>query len=139
MKPLRKISLIATALAALFCTSCQSARETRIQQNPGVFQSLSTVEQQAVNHGRILNGMSTDAVYLSLGAPHNVISGSDNGKSAETWIYRGYHAVVDDDDWGYYRPGSRRRPVHPDYHYIPYDRDIITFLNQKVVAFQRRR
>ena len=128
------------ALAFLIC-SCQSARESRIAANPEIFATLNTEEQEAVQRGVILKEMSTDAVYLALGRPSETSTGSQDDHSVDTWIYRGVRAVPGYRDAMIYDPyagGYYFQPV-PDYDYIPYNRAIVTFLNEQVVSVQQRR
>ncbi len=134
---LLKLSL--AFMAAVVFSSCQHPRERRILENHAVFNSLPITEQAAVREGRVLTGMSTDAVYISLGTPSQTSAGSSEGKTAETWIYRGVRAVPDYNTTFYYRPGYDYYRTTPDYYYIPYDRAIITFINKRVVAVQQRR
>ena len=134
------LKLSIALMAALVFSSCQHPRERRILENPAVFSALPITEQAAVRKGRVLTGMSTDAVYIALGTPQQTSAGTAEGKSAETWIYRGVRAIPDYDSHYYYHPGySRHYQPFPDYDYIPYDQAIITFINKRVVAVQQRR
>lgn len=132
-----KLSL--ALMAALVFNSCQNPRERRIQENPTVFSSLPITEQAAVREGRVLSGMSTDAVYIALGTPSQTSAGSAEGKTAETWIYRGVRAVPDYHRSYYYRTAYDYHRPFPEYDYISYDRAIVTFINKRVVAVQQRR
>lgn len=133
------LKTLAALAITLLAASCQNPRARRIQENPAVFSALPLTEQAAVREGRVLTGMSTDAVYIALGTPSQTSAGSAEGKTAETWIYRGVRAVPDFNNYLYYRPDYGYYRTSPDYDYIPYDRAIITFINKRVVAAQQRR
>lgn len=136
---LLKLSLVLMAAVAL--NSCQHPRERRIQENLAVFSTLPVAEQAAVRQGRVLAGMSTDAVYIALGTPTETTTGSAEGKTAETWIYRGVQTVpvYNNYYYNYCHPAYRHYQPFPEYDYIAYNRAIITFINQRVVAVQQRR
>jgi hypothetical protein len=77
------------ALSALVLSSC-STTESRISENPQMFNSLSPRDQDLVRQGQIRTGMSQNAVWLAWGAPEQKSVGEMRGRPAETWIYVNY-------------------------------------------------
>jgi hypothetical protein len=75
--------LSATALVLAGCSTVES----RISENPGLFQSLSPRDQQLVQQGQIRSGMSQNGVWLAWGSPDRKTVGSMRGTATETWIY----------------------------------------------------
>lgn len=90
-----KRALIHTAMifvfsaVGLFLTSC-STTESRISDNPQMFNSLSPRDQDLVRQGQIRTGMSQNAVWLAWGDPERKSVGEMRGRPAETWIYLNY-------------------------------------------------
>ena len=78
--------MCSAAVTALLLTSC-STTQTRIQERPQVYASMSATDQALVNQGRIREGMSQDAVYIAWGEPSQRAEGRNRGSSVETWIY----------------------------------------------------
>jgi hypothetical protein len=79
-------STLGLAAGALILTSC-STPETRISDNPNLFQSLSPRDRALVSQGQIRPGMSRTAVWLAWGSPDQKIIANMRGHPTETWIY----------------------------------------------------
>jgi hypothetical protein len=77
------------SVSALILTGC-STTESRIAENPQIFQTLSPRDQALVSQGKIREGMSQNAVWLAWGAPDQKATGSARGRAVETWIYNDY-------------------------------------------------
>jgi hypothetical protein len=91
--PCKGITITAlTALAAVF-SSCSSTVQTRIERNPGVFDSLTSSQQDAVQQGRITRGLPKGGVFIAWGGPNHVSRGQRDGKSFERWRYKGFDPV----------------------------------------------
>ncbi len=74
--------------AALLLAACAASTPSRrVAQAPQLYQALPEAHQQAVHQGRVVEGMTPDAVYLALGRPDRVLRGSENGKPYERWRY----------------------------------------------------
>lgn len=81
-------SLVTWVIAsALFVLVGCSTPQTRINERPEVYRSLSPTDQALVSQGQIREGMSRDAVYLAWGAPNQRGEGRNRGKAVESWIY----------------------------------------------------
>jgi hypothetical protein len=80
-------ALFACGLSLTFLLAGCSTVETRIQENPGAYQRLSPNDQALVQHGRIREGLSRDAVYIAWGPPSQRAEGRMRGSAIETWIY----------------------------------------------------
>ena len=78
--------LFGVAASALILASC-STPQTRINDHPDLYQTLSPRDQALVNQGQIRSGMSQNAVWLAWGEPDRKIVGNMAGRSTETWIY----------------------------------------------------
>lgn len=81
----RAVTLVVSA-GALVLAGC-STTETRINEHPEVFQSLSANDQALVSRGQIRTGMSQDAVWLAWGSADQKAVGAMHGRSTETWVY----------------------------------------------------
>src|SRR3954464_8411077 len=86
----RRLILQALMLGALglgfTLTSCTTV-DTRIAERPDAFHRLSASDQALVQHGRIREGMSRDAVYIAWGPPSARVPGRNRGHVVEVWIY----------------------------------------------------
>ncbi len=79
-------SVISLAAGALFLSGCETPN-SRISENPNLFNSLPPREQELVSQGRIGPGMSRNAVYLAWGSPEQRLPGFTRGRTTETWVY----------------------------------------------------
>jgi hypothetical protein len=79
-------ALAATACGAFFLGGCVTP-ETRISQNPEIFQRLSPSDRALVQHGEIRPGLSQGGVYLAWGAAEQKTVANVKGRPAETWVY----------------------------------------------------
>jgi hypothetical protein len=78
--------LATTAAGALFLGGC-STPQSRISNNPDLYNSLSARHQQLVAQGQIAPGMPRNAVWLAWGGPQQKISGFARGNDTESWVY----------------------------------------------------
>ena len=116
-----------------------------------MYGSLSSAQKQAVNEGRLLEGMSKDAVYLAWGRPAAVKEGSKAGQKTEKWRYTGHQPVVSNHinfGYGYGHGYGRGRgryydPFYSDYghtvDYVPYTAAVVEFSKGKVLGWERER
>src|SRR5262245_24452151 len=81
-----RASTLAVATGTLLFSSC-STPQTRISENPNLYQSLSPKDQTLVSQGNIRIGMSRTAVWLAWGSPDRKIVGNMGGGTTETWLY----------------------------------------------------
>lgn len=77
------LGALAFTLVFAGCTTIES----RINENPQAFRSLSPADQQLVMAGRIREGMPREAVYIAWGPPSQRIPGRYRGSVVETWVY----------------------------------------------------
>ncbi len=142
--------IISALFAAAFgLTACVSTPQSRIEENPALFQALPAKEQALVTVGQIKEGMTPPAVFLAWGAPTAVAEGKLNGKQATRWIYSSMQPVYTTPPtpwagpyWGpYWGPAHYRYfyPYYNDITYIPVDTGYVLFVNGKVKSWERRR
>ena len=81
-----RVVTLATSASALILSGCSTV-ETRINENPQLFQSLSPNDQALVSRGQIRTGMSQDAVWLAWGRADERVAGAMRGNQTDTWIY----------------------------------------------------
>lgn len=105
MKVSRALSLVAVCGALLFA-GC-STTQTRINDHPEIFQSLSPNDQALVSRGEIRPGMSQNAVWLAWGNPDQKLPGNVHGRPAETWVYMNYTDAYPGPFYGGYGYGFR--------------------------------
>ncbi len=129
-------------LAWLFLLSGCSTTETRKQERPEAFSQLNKEQQAAVMRGRIVEGMSEDAVYIALGNPLRKTMGHLDGKDTVSWIY----GRLETYNYPAYHYANRRLNdgtvvVTPEYfpQTDAYVRDsfVVYFLNGKVSGWQQ--
>jgi hypothetical protein len=124
------LAFVITA-AALILVGCATT-ESRISQNPEMYQHLSARDQALVNQGQIRKGMTMDAVWLAWGTPDQKIPDNMGDRPIETWLYLRYQTPPSYGgpysygpfDWSYIPPK------------FPYASKGATFSNGRVVFFQ---
>jgi hypothetical protein len=124
------VAFVITA-AALILVGCATT-ESRISQNPEMYQHLSARDQALVNQGQIRKGMTMDAVWLAWGTPDQKIPDNMGDRPTETWLYLRYQTPPSYGgpysygpfDWSYIPPK------------FPYASKGATFSNGRVVFFQ---
>ena len=155
---------LALSVCALIFPGC-STTESRINEHPEIFQSLSANDQALVSRGQIRTGMSQDGVWLAWGREDQRIAGAMRGQSTETWIYTttaaypyggygyGPYGYPYGPYWGGFGGGAVFRghgghrfvffgsPFYDPfyYSYIPtytYPYKVVTFANGRVASFQ---
>jgi hypothetical protein len=157
-------ALLVGAISSTFLLNGCTTVETRINERPAAFQSLSPGDQALVQQGRIREGMSRDAVYIAWGPPNEQAPGRNRGATVDTWIY--YATDAGDYEgpflygypygyglgYGYfgYGGGYRHRFRRHYYSYDPfydpwfyrraniirYPERIVSFQNGRVISFQ---
>ena len=130
-------STLAVAASTLILGSC-STPQTRISENPNLYQSLSQRDQALVTQGYIRIGMSRTAVWLAWGSPDRKIVGNMGGGPTETWLYVYYVTYYPPyGPWGYFGD-----PFYDPFYYsyipptIPYPSKIVTFARGRVASYQ---
>jgi hypothetical protein len=133
--------------AVVDLTGCTTANpQTRVQQNPALYDSLSAADRDLVMKGTISEGMTKDAVYLAWGKPDSVTTGSDRGKVTETWRYATMRPVYYGGGFGYGMGffGGRYHGRHFYPHldmsltpqYVPVTSSVVRFRAGRVVAWE---
>ena len=135
-----RASTLGLATAAIVLTSC-STPQTRISENPDLYQSLSHRDQALVTQGQIRIGMSKTAVWLAWGTTDRKIIGNMGSGPTETWIYTYYASYP---YYPYYAPWDIYfgAPLYDPFCYswfpqsIAYPGKVVTFANGRVASFQ---
>ncbi len=103
--PIRLILPLLAAACATGLSGCASTVQSRIAQNPQLYENLSATHKALVTRGKITEGMTRDAVHLAWGRPDSVKTSSSGGRVTETWLYTnfypeyaGYHGY----GWGHF-------------------------------------
>ena len=138
---------------ALLLAACAAATPgSRVAQAPRLFEVLPAPQKQAVLEGRVLEGMTPDAVYLAWGRPDRVTRGSQNGTPFEIWrftelqpVYRssvhvglGYgYGHYGYGRGGYYDPAFAALETGPDY--VPVTAAMVRFSRNRVTGWERLR
>lgn len=78
--------LIPALLAAGLLAACASP-DTRIKDNPGIYNGLTPEQQAQVKKGEIALGMPEAAVQLALGKPNRVTEHTDAAGVQKIWHY----------------------------------------------------
>lgn len=127
--------------ACLMLCNCTQTLQDRIERNPVLYSALSGPQKQAVKQGRLLEGMSQDAVYLSWGRPSAIKDITRGGINYEKWRYTRHMPIVHQDihigfDYGYYGPFYE---FGPTIEHIPYTAAVVEFSNGKVSSWEQER
>ena len=85
-------ALIACGVSLVLVVTGCTTIDSRIQERPQAFHSLSPNDQALVQQGKIREGMSQDAVYIAWGPPSMRAPGRNRGHVVETWIYNATEA-----------------------------------------------
>ncbi len=138
------LKIIFIFILTLFLCNCSSRIQSRIDENPKMFASLTGTQKSAVSKGMILKGMPMDAVYLAWGKPDGTKEGNINGKNVEKWRYSSHMPI-----WNQNVIYSDHHYYHHDYYdpfynstsvgYIPYTSAVVEFENRKVTAWEQER
>ena len=99
-------SILAIILGALAVGGCatQSTIPSRIRERPEAYSALTPMMRAAVDAGRLMEGMSRDAVFMAWGKPSETVQVDGAGGPFEMWVYLG--------------TGWRQRSF-PTYYYYP--------------------
>jgi len=131
---------LAAAVAAAFLAGCSTV-ESRIKDNPEVFNRLSPEQQTLVKAGQIALGFQSDAVKLALGDPDRVSTRTDADGVATVWHYLTYEAHGQILFTGHYHYGRRGWGFWGGYpYYLDYpqrtvrDRFLVEFRRDKVTS-----
>jgi hypothetical protein len=109
MKTFARNSLLSFLILVGGCSTV----ETRIQQNPGVYASLSPADRELVRNGNIREGLPRSAVFIAWGRPDHIRHGVRQGVPFEAWIYTQIQSIYAP---GYFPRFSRFGP----YRYFGY-------------------
>lgn len=134
---------IAVALASLLGACVASTPYDRIAENPHLYNSLPSHQQQLVQQGRIESGMNSDAVFLAWGAPNSKpVYGEKKGVKTERWVYLSYEPVTVMSTWGGFSYGGPGWYVpvssYADTAYVPYPSAYVEFENGKVTEWEKK-
>ena len=141
MKP-RHLIFLCAAGAALLAAGC-STPETRIRENPEVFNRLSPAEQDLIRQGKVAIGFDQEMVRLAVGEPDRIWSRTDTEGATESWSYNTYETL---DGFPLYRGWYHRYyggwgdPFYPYYLSYPARRDRevfkVVFKDGRVISIE---
>lgn len=147
-----KILFLLSLAAAFTCVSCTSSSpDTRIGNNPTMYDRLPSSQQVLVDKGQIKQGMSKEGVFLAWGNPDAKVEGEESGKFFERWTYtrltpihtnsvnfgygRGYGCNRGYNPYGYY--GGGRYGYSQDVTYVQTKAASVDFKDGRVTRWQR--
>jgi hypothetical protein len=115
-------------MMALGCATDTVAR--RKQEHLAAYSALPVSHQAAIDQGRLLHGMTTNAAYIAWGCPSEIVSDG----SITTWIYR-------EQEFKEHKHITIRGTAIPEEVKTPYARNVvrakITFENGLLVSWSR--
>jgi hypothetical protein len=136
-------ALFLTGVCGVLFSACSTV-DSRIEENPQVYASLSTNTQSLVRQGMIREGMPKSAIYLAWGRADRVRFGSRAGHPFEAWVYTTTQSQIVTSYYptfyrfGYYRYGGYW-PYHHfwggRYPFDPFVDDVVTYEVPYKVAF----
>jgi hypothetical protein len=106
-------ALLAIVFAGALLAGCatHSTIQSRKQERPGVFESLSPEFQSLVDHGQIRRGMDTNAVYIAWGQPGQITAAETDAGESTTWSYYGFY-VQQANTWGWRHMYTSSYPIN---------------------------
>ena len=138
------IALIAAAFCFTSCTAT-STPAGRAAQSPGLAASLPPAHREAALQGRLLEGMSPDAVVLAWGKPDSVTGGHSGGTKMEIWRYttlQSIHRPYYERPNYLYRNGHYQmlppRVIDMSPELMPRVSGVVRFRNGRVSAWEQR-
>jgi hypothetical protein len=147
MKPLmsRILPILALATASILLVACSATPQSRIQANPSVFNELPPQYKNAVQQGRLEEGMPPSAVFLAWGHPTSVSEGKINGKNTVRWLYSSLQPVATPSPflwgggyWGPYPYYYNRFGYMNNVTYVPVNTGFVQFVNGKATSWEKR-
>ncbi len=73
--------------SAFILISCSSTPQSRIEENPMMYNQLPSEYKNAVREGRIEKGMPPEAVFLAWGKPYSISEKEDAHSKSLIWYY----------------------------------------------------
>jgi len=143
--------LLLVVCAGLLGACAPSTPQSRIQESPGKFASLTQKHQALVQRGEIASGMPPAAVALAWGAPSRRFEGFRDRKASERWDYTASRPVYRNSFYGgfgnygsYGRYGRGRYStlgfgLGPEIEYIPELVASVWFAGDRVHSWERVR
>lgn len=146
-QPLRTLALLTSALGTLLLANCTiGTPQSRIDQNPSLYESLPSKHRELISKGRIAKGMSKSAVFLALGDPNRKTEGFRDDAAFERWDYtrlqpQYYNSFHSYHGFGHGH-GRRGRHFHgygfsPTIEYVPYRSASVLFRKGSVDSWER--
>lgn len=143
--PRRLLLASLSGVSLLICSCTVSTPQTRIERNPGAFESLNAHQQGLVERGLIEKGMPKKGVLLALGEPAGSAKGYRNGKDFERWTYTRLRPYYSQSFYGGYGYGGYGRHGHrgyglgysPSIDYYPTRSATVWFHRDKVDSWER--
>lgn len=147
MKTTKLLIALLAALGAALLAGCSTV-ESRIKDNPEVFNKLTPEQQSLVKAGQIALGFQSDAVKLALGDPDRISTRTDADGVTTIWHYVTYEAEGQMLFSGYYHFGRRGWRIWGAYPYyldypqrtvrdrfrVEFRRDRVTSITQDLAA-----
>lgn len=130
---MKKFIILLLLLAGCTTSSIESRQKERFSE----YSALSVEQKQLVNQGKIRVGMNFHAVYISWGAPSEVVERQDSQIHTITWVYSG-QKLEELTYWttrNYPHNHSSLR-LERDFITKDYIRATVTFVDGKVVNWQ---
>lgn len=135
----RYLLLLGCLLGLAVLAGC-STPQTRIRQNPELFNSLAPTDQDLIKQGKVAVGFTPEMVKLAVGEPNRVYMRTDAGGKNEAWVYTSYTSRGGTMVYysGFYH---RRHPGMYAYFADYSDREVVeryrvTFKDGKVAAIE---
>ena len=134
-------------LALLLATGC-STPQSRIKNNPAMFDQLPVEIREKVSAGEVDIGFSHDAVFLALGKPHRKYTRTTGEGQLEVWSWVGtdyrYERQLVNGSFRYRDSKGRMRTATDSVwidvkHEVEYERMRVEFENDAVSAIERTR
>ena len=128
---MRYANSVVLILVLLAGCATPSTIESRRQAQAAAYASFSPETKALVDQGRIAAGMTTDAVYIAWGTPHDVLQSGNQSGEFTTWVYRGSYL-----EETRYWVGWRNPHLAHDYQPRTFIRAEIVFANGLVEAWR---
>ncbi|HQF38874.1 MAG TPA: hypothetical protein PK322_07125 [Opitutaceae bacterium] len=135
----RYLLLLGCLLGLAVFAGC-STPQTRIRQNPELFNNLAPGDQELIKQGKVAVGFTPEMVKLAVGDPDRVYTRTDATGKNEAWVYTSY--TSHGGTMVYYRGFYHRRHPGMYAYFADYnDREVVeryrvTFKEGKVASIE---
>ncbi|MDA0346440.1 MAG: hypothetical protein O3C43_03260 [Verrucomicrobia bacterium] len=85
-----KTLIITSLIGALFISGCATTPQSRVNENPGLFDSFTAEQKEIILKGEVDLGFTPEMVLMAAGVPDRKAKKRSKNGSSEVWTYYQY-------------------------------------------------